>query len=72
MPETRLELITMTIRKLLGTLYVQVVIAIAMGIVVGHYWPQIGVDFKPLGDGFIKLIKMIIGPITWLRRPTSI
>lgn len=53
----------MTIRKLLGTLYVQVVIAIAMGIVVGHYWPQIGVDFKPLGDGFIKLIKMIIGPI---------
>lgn len=53
----------MTIRKLLGTLYVQVLIAIALGIVVGHYWPQLGVDLKPLGDGFIKLIKMIIGPI---------
>ena len=53
----------MTIRKLLGTLYVQVLIAIALGIVVGHYWPQVGVDLKPLGDGFIKLIKMIIGPI---------
>ncbi|MDQ0737690.1 dicarboxylate/amino acid:cation symporter [Pseudomonas sp. W4I3] len=53
----------MTIRKLLGTLYVQVIIAIALGIAVGHYWPQVGVDLKPLGDGFIKLIKMIIGPI---------
>ena len=53
----------MTTRKLLGTLYVQVLIAIALGIVVGHYWPQLGVDLKPLGDGFIKLIKMIIGPI---------
>ena len=53
----------MTFKKLLGTLYVQVVIAIALGIVVGNYWPQAGVDLKPLGDGFIKLIKMIIGPI---------
>ncbi|AZF08191.1 dicarboxylate/amino acid:cation symporter [Pseudomonas sp. R5-89-07] len=53
----------MTIRKLLRTLYVQVIIAIVLGIAVGHYWPQVGVDLKPLGDGFIKLIKMIIGPI---------
>ncbi len=63
MPENRLEIITMTIRKLLGTLYVQVLIAIALGVLTGHYWPQVGVDLKPLGDGFIKLIKMIIGPI---------
>jgi aerobic C4-dicarboxylate transport protein len=63
MPKNRLEIIKMTIRKLLGTLYVQVLIAITMGIVIGHYWPQIGIDLKPLGDGFIKLIKMIIGPI---------
>lgn len=53
----------MTIRKLLGTLYVQVLIAIALGVLIGHVWPQIGIDLKPLGDGFIKLIKMIIGPI---------
>ncbi|WPO98291.1 dicarboxylate/amino acid:cation symporter [Pseudomonas sp. HR96] len=53
----------MTIRKLLGTLYVQVVIAIACGVLIGHLWPDTGVGLKPLGDGFIKLIKMIIGPI---------
>lgn len=53
----------MTIRKLLGTLYIQVLIAIALGVLIGHVWLQIGIDLKPLGDGFIKLIKMIIGPI---------
>ncbi|WP_043351194.1 dicarboxylate/amino acid:cation symporter [Cupriavidus basilensis] len=44
-------------------LYVQVLFAIAVGIVLGHFWPATGVAMKPLGDGFIKLIKMIIGPI---------
>jgi len=53
----------MTIRKLLGTLYIQVVVAIVLGVLIGHHWPQTGIDLKPLGDGFIKLIKMIIGPI---------
>ena len=53
----------MTIRKLLGTLYVQVIIAIVLGVLIGNHWPQVGIDLKPLGDGFIKLIKMIIGPI---------
>src|SRR5471030_627210 len=53
----------MTVRKLLGTLYIQVVIAIVLGVLIGHHWPQTGIDLKPLGDGFIKLIKMIIGPI---------
>ena len=43
-----------------GILYVQVLIAIAFAIVLGHFWPAIGVDMKPLGDGFIKLIKMVI------------
>ncbi|MGO4171879.1 dicarboxylate/amino acid:cation symporter [Bosea sp. TAF32] len=41
-------------------LYVQVLIAIAAAIVIGHFWPSIGVEMKPLGDGFIKLIKMVI------------
>lgn len=44
-------------------LYVQVLIAIALGIWLGHMWPDLGQQMKPLGDGFIKLIKMIIAPI---------
>jgi aerobic C4-dicarboxylate transport protein len=44
-------------------LYVQVLIAIALGIVLGHYNSALAIDMKPLGDGFIKLIKMLIGPI---------
>ena len=44
-------------------LYVQVLIAIALAIVLGHFWPAIGVEMKPLGDGFIKLIKMVIALI---------
>ncbi|HEY6773935.1 MAG TPA: dicarboxylate/amino acid:cation symporter [Oxalicibacterium sp.] len=44
-------------------LYVQVLIAVGIGIVLGHYYPSLGVDMKPLGDGFIKLIRMLIGPI---------
>jgi aerobic C4-dicarboxylate transport protein len=45
------------------SLYLQVLAAIVIGVVVGHVWPQTGADLKPLGDGFIKLIKMMIAPI---------
>jgi aerobic C4-dicarboxylate transport protein len=41
-------------------LYVQVLVAITLGIGLGHFWPAIAVEMKPLGDGFIKLIKMVI------------
>ncbi|CAN5699262.1 dicarboxylate/amino acid:cation symporter [soil metagenome] len=44
-------------------LYVQVLIAVALGIALGHYYPELGKSLKPLGDGFIKLVKMIIAPI---------
>src|SRR5262249_32705932 len=44
-------------------LYVQVLIAIALGIVIGHVNPKLGVALKPLGDGFIALIKMMIAPV---------
>jgi aerobic C4-dicarboxylate transport protein len=44
-------------------LYIQVLIAIAIGILIGHYWPKAGVALKPLGDGFISLIKMMIAPV---------
>ena len=45
------------------SLYVQVLAAIAAGILLGHFMPDLGTQMKPLGDGFIKLIKMIIAPI---------
>jgi aerobic C4-dicarboxylate transport protein len=45
------------------SLYVQVLIAIAIGVLLGHYFPETATSFKPLGDGFIKLIKMMIAPI---------
>jgi aerobic C4-dicarboxylate transport protein len=41
-------------------LYVQVLAAIGIAVVLGHFWPALAVDMKPLGDGFIKLIKMVI------------
>jgi aerobic C4-dicarboxylate transport protein len=44
-------------------LYIQVLFAIACGILLGVFYPALGVDMKPLGDGFIKLIKMIIAPV---------
>src|SRR4051794_27903572 len=48
---------------LLSHLYVQVLIAIAIGVVVGYFFPTLGAQMKPLGDLFIKTIKMLIAPI---------
>jgi aerobic C4-dicarboxylate transport protein len=50
-------------RRFYQSLYVQVITAIVIGVVLGHFWPATGEAMKPLGDGFIKLIKMIIAPI---------
>src|ERR1700722_13654144 len=44
-------------------LYVQVLIGVALGIAIGYFFPQQGRALQPLGDGFIKLVKMIIAPI---------
>src|SRR5512139_1501999 len=44
-------------------LCLQVLTAIVIGILLGHFYPETGAAMKPLGDGFIKLIKMIIAPI---------
>jgi aerobic C4-dicarboxylate transport protein len=44
-------------------LYVQVLLAVAAGILVGAFFPDFGKSLKPLGDGFIKLVKMMIAPI---------
>ena len=45
------------------SLYLQVLVAILLGVLLGHFFPEKGAAMKPLGDGFIKLIKMIIAPI---------
>jgi len=47
-------------------MYVQVLIAILLGVVVGEFWPALGVGLKPLGDGFVKLVRMIIAPVIFL------
>jgi len=50
-------------RKLYHSLYFQVLVAIVVGVLLGHFFPETGEAMKPLGDGFIKLIKMLIAPI---------
>ncbi|TAL48031.1 MAG: dicarboxylate/amino acid:cation symporter [Methylovulum sp.] len=51
------------LKKTYSHLYAQVLTAIALGILLGHFYPETGVAMKPFGDGFIKLIKMIIAPV---------
>jgi aerobic C4-dicarboxylate transport protein len=46
-----------------SVLYIQVLIAIAVGIALGYFYPKTGIEMKPLGDGFIALIKMMIAPV---------
>ncbi|KAA6204904.1 MAG: dicarboxylate/amino acid:cation symporter [Candidatus Tokpelaia sp.] len=53
-------------RILYRRLYVQVFFAIICGIIVGYFWPGLGEALKPLGDAFIKLVKMIIAPVIFL------
>ncbi|WP_410013027.1 dicarboxylate/amino acid:cation symporter [Sodalis sp. C49] len=54
------------------SLYLQVLVAIAAGILLGHFYPELGADMKPLGDGFVKLIKMIIAPVIFCTVVTGI
>jgi len=51
--------------KLYRALYFQVIVGLALGIAVGHYWPEFGASLKPLGDGFVKLVKMMIAPVVF-------
>ncbi|HXI47722.1 MAG TPA: cation:dicarboxylase symporter family transporter, partial [Steroidobacteraceae bacterium] len=50
-------------KNLYRSLYFQVLVAIALGVLLGYFYPQTGAAMKPLGDGFIKLIKMLIAPV---------
>ena len=58
--------------KYLKILYVQVLLAILIGILIGSFYPSFAVQLKPLGDGFIKLIKMMIAPIIFCTIVTGI
>ena len=53
-------------------LYAQVLLAIVAGALLGHFAPETGAALKPLGDGFIKLVKMIIAPVIFLTLVTGI
>ena len=53
-------------------LYFQVLTAIVLGALLGHFYPEFGASLKPLGDGFIKLVKMIIAPVIFLTVATGI
>ena len=55
----------MKLSKLYRALYFQVLVGLALGIAVGHYWPEFGASLKPLGDGFVKLVKMMIAPVVF-------
>jgi len=55
----------MPARRVLSSLYVQVLIAIAIGVAFGFIAPESAARMKPLGDGFIKLVKMLIAPIVF-------
>ena len=50
-------------KKLYRSLYFQVLVAITLGVLLGYLYPETGAKMKPLGDGFIKLIKMLIAPV---------
>ncbi|MEO7523446.1 MAG: cation:dicarboxylase symporter family transporter, partial [Ferruginibacter sp.] len=58
--------------KLLKSLYIQVLIAISIGVLLGHLYPSFAVQLKPFGDAFIKLIKMMIAPIIFCTIVTGI
>lgn len=53
------------LRRALSLLYVQVLIGLVLGVVVGHFFPDFGGHLKPLGDGFVALVKMLVGPIVF-------
>ena len=50
-------------KRFFGKLYVQVLIGVIAGGLLGFFHPQLGTDFKPLGDAFIRLIKMVFAPV---------
>jgi aerobic C4-dicarboxylate transport protein len=52
-------------KKIYHSLYIQVLVGLVLGILVGYIWPEFGASLKVLGDGFIRLVKMMIAPIVF-------
>lgn len=48
------------------SLYIQVLVAVVLGVLLGHFYPAVAVQMQPLGDAFVRLVKMIIAPIIFL------
>ncbi len=61
-----------TLGRIRHSLYLQVIIAVFCGAMLGHFYPKLGAQMKPLGDGFIRLIKMLIAPIVFTTVVTGI
>ncbi len=59
-------------KKFYQQLYIQVLFAIVLGVSLGYFYPESGQQMQPLGDGFIKLVKMIIAPVIFLTVSTGI
>jgi hypothetical protein len=59
-------------RPLYRQLYAQVLVAVVAGVLVGHFAPDTGAALKPLGDAFIKLVKMVVAPVIFLTVATGI
>ena len=59
-------------RQFYHHLYFQVIVAIIAGSLLGHFYPDFGASLKPLGDAFIKLVKMVIAPVIFLTVVTGI
>ncbi|MEE5063420.1 dicarboxylate/amino acid:cation symporter [Pseudomonas alliivorans] len=58
--------------KIVKSLYFQIICAVILGVLVGHFWAQQAIALKPLGDAFIKLIKMMIAPVVFCTIVTGI
>ena len=59
-------------KRLFRSLYFQVIVCVILGALLGHFYPALGKQMKPLGDGFIKLVKMMIAPIVFATVVTGI
>ncbi|UGA50930.1 MULTISPECIES: dicarboxylate/amino acid:cation symporter [Dickeya] len=59
-------------KSIFKSLYFQVLTAITIGILLGHFYPGLGQQMQPLGDGFVKLIKMVIAPVIFCTVVTGI
>jgi aerobic C4-dicarboxylate transport protein len=60
------------VKRFAKSLYLQVLVAVVLGALLGHLLPETGAKLKPLGDGFIKLVKMLIAPIVFATVVTGI